>query len=93
MFKLSNFQSTILAYFVLINFITFITFGIDKGKAINNNRRVSEKTLWVMSLLGGSLGALLAMKTFRHKTKKLSFQVVLALILALQVLLIYLILK
>ncbi|PIY93291.1 MAG: DUF1294 domain-containing protein, partial [Candidatus Magasanikbacteria bacterium CG_4_10_14_0_8_um_filter_32_14] len=73
MFKLSNFQSTILAYFVLINFITFITFGIDKGKAINNNRRVSEKTLWVMSLLGGSLGALLAMKTFRHKTKKLSF--------------------
>ena len=93
MFKLSNFQSTILAYFVLINFITFITFGIDKDKAINNNRRVSEKTLWIMSLLGGSLGTLFAMKTFRHKTKKLSFQAVLALILALQVLLIYLILK
>jgi len=93
MFELSNFQSAILAFLVLINFVTFITFGIDKNKAINNNRRVSEKTLWIMSLLGGSIGALLAMKTFRHKTKKLSFQVILALVIALQILLIYFILK
>ena len=83
----------IIIYFILINLITFITFGIDKGKAINNNRRVSEKTLWIMSLIGGSLGALLGMKMFRHKTKKLSFQAMMAVILVLQIFIIYLILK
>ncbi|PIZ95802.1 MAG: DUF1294 domain-containing protein [Candidatus Magasanikbacteria bacterium CG_4_10_14_0_2_um_filter_33_14] len=83
----------IIIYFILINLITFITFGIDKGKAINNNRRVSEKTLWIMSLIGGSLGALLGMKMFRHKTKKLSFQAMMAVILMLQIFIIYLILK
>ena len=81
----------IIIYFILINLITFITFGIDKGKAINNNRRVSEKTLWIMSLIGGSLGALLGMKMFRHKTKKLSFQAMMAVILMLQIFIIYLI--
>lgn len=64
-------------------------FGIDKSKAYRNKRRTPEKTLWILSLLGGSIGTLMAMKMFRHKTRKLSFQAVLAIILAIQILLIY----
>jgi uncharacterized membrane protein YsdA (DUF1294 family) len=93
MFELTTLTKIIIIYFTAINIITFITFGIDKGKAINHNRRVSEKTLWIMSLVGGSLGALFAMKIFRHKTKKLSFQAMLAVILLLQIFVIYWIVK
>ncbi|MFA7245041.1 MAG: DUF1294 domain-containing protein [Candidatus Magasanikbacteria bacterium] len=92
MIQIFNLQ-IIVAYLILINIVTFITFGIDKSKSINNARRVSEKTLWIMSFLGGSLGAMLAMKMFRHKTKKLSFQAMMAVILVVQIFVIYLILK
>ncbi|EKE06701.1 MAG: hypothetical protein ACD_18C00302G0007 [uncultured bacterium] len=93
MIELSKINLVLIVYFTLINLITFITFGIDKSKSINNARRVSEKTLWIMSFLGGSLGAMLAMKMFRHKTKKLSFQAMMAVILVIQIFVIYLILK
>ncbi|PIR78093.1 MAG: DUF1294 domain-containing protein [Candidatus Magasanikbacteria bacterium CG10_big_fil_rev_8_21_14_0_10_36_16] len=89
MIELSKINLVLIGYFILINLITLITFGIDKGKAINNNRRIRERTLWIMSLLGGSLGALLGMKMFRHKTKKLSFQAMMAVILVVQILLAY----
>lgn len=79
----------LIIYLVAINIVTFFVFGIDKSKAYKNRRRTPEKTLWVLSLLGGSLGALAGMKLFRHKTRKLSFQAVLAIILAVQILLIY----
>ncbi|OGH86076.1 MAG: hypothetical protein A2493_02960 [Candidatus Magasanikbacteria bacterium RIFOXYC12_FULL_33_11] len=92
MIKLFNLQ-IIIIYLAIINFLTFITFGLDKSKSINNSRRISEKTLWIMSLIGGSLGALLAMKMFRHKTKKLSFQAMMAVIMMMQIFIIYLILK
>ncbi|HAO52289.1 TPA: DUF1294 domain-containing protein [Candidatus Magasanikbacteria bacterium] len=88
MLKLLNIQ-VITTYLIAINFVTFIIFGLDKHKSIKNKRRISEKTLWFLSLVGGSLGAMLAMKMFRHKTKKLSFQAILAVILALQILVIY----
>lgn len=81
----------LILYGVIINLITFFYFGADKLRAQNNLRRVSEKALWILTLLGGSLGALLAMKIFRHKTKKLSFQAMLAVILAIQILLVFLI--
>jgi len=69
-------------YLVIINLITFFFFGIDKAKASWRSRsRISEKTLWTLSLIGGSVGALIAMHTFRHKTKKLSFQLILVLII------------
>lgn len=93
MFEITTLTKILLLYLTAINIITFTTFGVDKGKAINYNRRVSEKTLWIMSLIGGSLGALLGMKVFRHKTKKLSFQAMLAVILVLQIFIIYWIVK
>ncbi|MCF6277018.1 MAG: DUF1294 domain-containing protein [Candidatus Magasanikbacteria bacterium] len=72
-------------YLVIINIATFFYFGLDKIKASLAQRRISEKKLWTLSLIGGSLGGLLGMYFFRHKTKKLSFQVVIGIILATQV--------
>jgi uncharacterized membrane protein YsdA (DUF1294 family) len=74
----------LLFYFTAINLIAFVIYGIDKAKSRNNSRRYSEKTLWLLAFVGGSLGSLLAMKIFRHKTKKISFQALLAVILAMQ---------
>ena len=83
-------SQALLIYFLLINIAGFFYIGIDKMKAQVNRRRVSEKTLWLLALIGGSLGTLLGMHFFRHQTKKISFQTILAVILAVQLWLIYL---
>ena len=92
-FNLSLIEQILLIYFLVINIITFFYFGLDKIKSQLKKRRISEKCLWILTLIGGSIGALSGMYFFRHKTKKLSFQVVIAIILALQVLFIVWILK
>jgi len=79
-------QFFLFVYFIAISIITFFYFGWDKMRAELNKRRVSEKMLWILSLLGGSLSALLAMHFFRHKTKKFSFQAGMAIILMIQIL-------
>ena len=60
-------------YLIIINLISFILYGIDKYKAIKNKYRISEYSLLVFSFFGGSIGSLIGMKVFHHKTKKLSF--------------------
>ena len=65
----------ILIYLLIINLIAFITFGVDKYKAIHNKWRISEATLITLSAIGGGFGALLGMKLFHHKTKKPKFYV------------------
>lgn len=79
----------VIVYLLIINVIAFIFFGFDKMKSLKKGRRVSEKRLWFLALIGGSVGSLLAMNLFRHKTKKISFQAVLAIIIAFQVFLVY----
>lgn len=64
--------------------ITFLVFGFDKWMANSQARRTPEKTLWLLSLFGGSVGAIIGMQFFRHKTRKVSFQLILALILIVQ---------
>ncbi len=87
-------QAIAIIYLTAINLITFFVYGLDKAKSGKiGSRRISEKTLWILALIGGSLGSLAAMKVFRHKTKKLSFQAPLAVILALQIVVIWLIFK
>ena len=76
-------------YILLINVITFAVFGIDKFKAIKHKWRVKEAVLFGLSLMGGSLGGLLAMYLFRHKTRKLIFVIGIPLILILQMALVY----
>ncbi len=75
----------ILIYLLLINLITFISYGLDKRAAIKGKRRTRERTLHLMALMGGSPAALFAQKKFRHKTAKLSFRITYWAIVVLQV--------
>ncbi|PFG14181.1 DUF1294 domain-containing protein [Bacillus sp. es.036] len=60
-------------YLVLINSGSFIIMGVDKRRAKKSARRISEKTLWLFIVIGGSIGGYLGMKRFRHKTKHSQF--------------------
>jgi uncharacterized membrane protein YsdA (DUF1294 family) len=66
-------QKFLLLYLVFINIAAFILFTFDKYRSRVGARRVSEKNLHTMTLLGGFVGATLSMFLFRHKIKKLSF--------------------
>ena len=59
----------LLWYLAAVNVVTFTVYGIDKRKARRGAWRIPEKTLFLLPLLGGSVGALLGMKVFRHTTK------------------------
>lgn len=72
-------------YIILINLIAFVVFGIDKRKARKEQWRVPESTLFILAIIGGSIGALLGMLVFRHKTKHRKFTIGIPLILALQI--------
>ena len=61
--------TVLLVWLAVINLVTFAVYGIDKAKAKRGAWRVPEKTLFLLPLLGGSLGALLGMRMFHHKTK------------------------
>ena len=79
----------LIIYLVIINLVSFFYIGLDKMKAQMDYRRIQERNLWILCFIGGSLGGLLGMHYFRHKTKKLSFQAVLAIILVIQIWLVY----
>lgn len=72
-------------YLIIINLITFIVFGVDKRAAIKKRSRIRVSTLLTFSFVGGSLGGLIAMYIFRHKTKKLQFTLLLPLMLILHI--------
>lgn len=65
----------VLSYIYVINIVTFAMFGYDKHNAVYGKWRIPEFLLLVLSFVGGSLGALIAMWLFRHKTKKRTFTV------------------
>lgn len=83
-------QAILIGYLAALNIVAFFMYGLDKAKAgIAGARRISERSLLIVALIGGSLGALAGMKVFRHKTKKLAFQAPLAIILGLQIFLVW----
>ncbi len=82
-------EKIFIIYIIVINLITFLVFGIDKLKAIKDKWRIPEATLFILSLAGGSVGGLLGMYTFRHKTKKPAFKFGIPAILIVQIVLIY----
>lgn len=78
----------LISYIIIINLMMILLYGIDKYKAIHHYWRVSEKILLIGALFGGSLGAILAMYGFNHKTRKNIFKYGIPLLLGLQIILI-----
>ena len=79
-------------YLLLINALAFLLMLIDKYKAKKNLWRIRESTLLLIAAIGGSIGALAGMYTFRHKTKHLKFTLGIPVILVLQIVAVYCIL-
>lgn len=77
-----------LPYYLAINIIAYAMYWHDKRAAVNRQWRVSEKALLTVSVAGGWLGAWFAQQQFRHKTKKTSFQLMFALSVIANVLLV-----
>ena len=71
----------IIIYLLAINLFGFLIMWIDKRRARKGEWRISENTLFVVTLLGGGIGTITGMKMFRHKTRKLKFKIGLPLIL------------
>lgn len=76
-------------YFLAINIISFFIFFIDKKRSIKKKWRISENTLFIVSILGGCIGSLSSMYVFHHKTKHLKFTIGIPLILILQLILLF----
>ncbi|MBU4440217.1 MAG: DUF1294 domain-containing protein [Acetobacterium sp.] len=72
-------------YLVIINLITFFLFWNDKRRSKKAVWRIPEKTLLGLCVVGGSVGGILGMRVFHHKTKHLQFSVGMPIILILQV--------
>ena len=80
-----NSLTLIIIYLIAVNLIGFVLMGIDKRKAIKNAFRIPEATLFSVALVGGSLGSILGMLIFRHKTKHWYFLFGMPIILILQI--------
>ena len=74
-------------YLIIINIIAFFAMFIDKRKAKYGKWRIKEHTLFILALIGGSVGTIVGMYTFRHKTKKARFFIGFPVILIVEVLL------
>ena len=60
--------NALLYYLIVVNILTFAVYGIDKWKAKQGSWRISEATLLMLAVIGGTIGALLGMQVWRHKT-------------------------
>jgi uncharacterized membrane protein YsdA (DUF1294 family) len=90
--------NALLYYLIIINVVTFLVYGIDKWKAKQGSScrasdhrssgRISEASLLILAVIGGSIGALLGMKVWHHKTMHKKFKYGLPLILIIQIILI-----
>ncbi len=78
----------ILLYVVIVNLVSFIMMGVDKRKAQKRAFRIPEATLFVLAIIGGSLGSIIGMHLFHHKTRHWYFLYGMPAILAVQIILI-----
>ena len=83
-----NAITLIVVYFVVINLISFTTMGVDKSKARKRSWRIPESTLFVLALIGGSIGSIVGMHLFRHKTNHWYFLYGMPAILIIQILIV-----
>lgn len=75
-------------YLLIINIVAFLVMGWDKRSAIKHHQRIPEKTLFILALIGGSLGSISAMVLFHHKNRKPKFLIGFPVIFVLQIVLI-----
>ena len=85
-----NAINSILLYLAGVNLTGFVIMGIDKWKAKKQAFRIPEATLFLIAIIGGSIGTLIGMYTFRHKTRHMTFVIGMPVILALQILILFL---
>ena len=71
-------------YLAVINLAGFLSMALDKKKARRNKWRIPEATLFLFAIFGGSLGCLLGMRVFHHKTQKPKFYIGIPIILGVQ---------
>ncbi|WP_304061215.1 DUF1294 domain-containing protein [Hoylesella loescheii] len=74
----------VLAYFITVNVLGLVLFGIDKWKAKHDKWRISEATLLSVTIIGGSIGAWVGMKVWHHKTMHKKFKYGIPLVMVLQ---------
>ena len=86
-------QIVLCIYLIGINIITIAVYGIDKRSAVHGKWRVRVSTLLGLAAAGGSVGALLAMHLFHHKTRKKKFTIGVPLMLLAQILLLFFLTK
>lgn len=72
-------------YLLAINIVSFFLYGIDKYKAKKNKWRISEATLLMMAVIGGSIGAWAGMRLWHHKTMHKKFKYGIPIIIIMQV--------
>ena len=75
----------VIIYLVVINALGFFIMWLDKRKAQKNAWRIPEKTIFIITALGGGIGTIAGMYTFRHKTQKIAFVIGLPLITILEI--------
>jgi len=92
-FSYKAFLCLIVYHLVIINLITFVAYGADKKAAVKGSWRVPEADLHALEFLGGWIGAFIGQKVFHHKNKKKSYQAMFWLMLVLQGVAIYIILR
>ena len=74
----------VLAYFITVNVLGLVLFGIDKWKAKHDKWRISEATLLSLTVIGGSIGTWVGMKVWHHKTMHKKFKYGIPLVMVLQ---------
>ena len=80
-----NYIYILIGYIIIINIISFFIMLYDKKQAIYHNFRISEKTIFIVSLLLGGIGTYVGMYAFRHKTKHLKFTIGIPIVIILNI--------
>ena len=80
-------------YFMIINLVGFVMMCVDKQLAIHHKNRIPEKALFLIAIIGGSLGGILGMYAFRHKTRHWYFVYGMPAIFILQIILVIVIMS
>lgn len=82
---MDNVQIVILLYVLTVNLAGFSIFVMDKERARNSARRIRERDLLALAVVGGSVGAVLGQQILRHKTRKKPFRTYLQIIIVAQI--------